>query len=313
MKYSILIPAYKSEFLGECLQSIFDQTYQDFEVVVLNDFSPDDLGAIVGQFDDDRLRYYENERNVGAVDIVDNWNHLLSLAKGDYVVCMGDDDKLGKNFLEAYNQLMIRYPGLDLYHARTEIIGEKSEFVNLQEDRPDWQSAYAMLWNCIFEPTIQFIGDFLFRREHLLSKGGFYKLPLAWGSDCISSLIAAQEKGCANLHEPTFFYRSNQYSITTSSHADLKTEASIAFYQWVDKFVSEGPTEGLDSLYCDLIKKGYHSVFSHDLRFMMADDMRYHPGHILTWLRRSAHYQTTRSNVIMAFMLGMGLKIFYRK
>ena len=94
MKYSILIPAYKAKFFYECLDSALNQSFKDYEVIILNDASPEDLDSIVGTFHDNRIRYYKNEVNVGAINVVDNWNTLLSLAKGDFVACIGDDDKL---------------------------------------------------------------------------------------------------------------------------------------------------------------------------------------------------------------------------
>ena len=309
MKYSILIPAFKIQYLRECLESLFNQTNQDFEVIVLNDCSPDDIASVVADFHDSRLRYYENDQNIGVVDVVDNWNKLLSLALGGFVVCMGDDDKLAPNFHEQYDKLMVSYPGLDLYHARTEIIDEHSDFLNLQEDRPSWQSAYQMLWNCIFEPTIQFIGDFLFRRTTLLSNGGFYKLPLAWGADCLSAIIAAKEKGCANTHEPTFFYRSNRYSITQSSNIELKMVATKQFADWVRNFVVDVPAEDVDAIYRRLLKQGLSSSIHHDMRLMMADDMRNHMTHLVRWVRTRYQYELSLSDVALAAAIAVGLKL----
>lgn len=310
MKYSILIPAFKIQYLRECLESLFNQTNQDFEVIVLNDCSPDDIASVVADFHDSRLRYYENDQNIGVVDVVDNWNKLLSLALGEFVVCMGDDDKLAPNFLEQYDKLMVSYPGLDLYHARTEIIDEHSDFLNLQEDRPSWQSAYQMLWNCIFEPTIQFIGDFLFRRSSLISNGGFYKLPLAWGSDCLTTIISAKEKGCANLHEPTFYYRSNRYSITRSSNNELKMKATKQFSDWVRRFVETVPADGVDALYRRLLKQGLSSSILHDMRMMMADDMRFNLSHLGKWINTRSKYGISSSDVIIAFAMAVGLKLY---
>ena len=52
MKYSILIPAFKIQYLRECLESLFNQTNQDFEVIVLTDCSPDDIASVVADSHD---------------------------------------------------------------------------------------------------------------------------------------------------------------------------------------------------------------------------------------------------------------------
>ena len=86
MKFSIIIPAYKDLFFKECIDSIFAQTYSNFELIIANDCSPYDIKNIVKQYSDSRIKYYKNEKKYGAVDLVKNWNHCLGHATGDYVI-----------------------------------------------------------------------------------------------------------------------------------------------------------------------------------------------------------------------------------
>ena len=94
IKFSILVPAFKARFLAECIDSILSQTYTNLELIIVNDASPENLDEIVSRYDDARIQYYVNEKNFGAINVVDNWNKCLSYATGEYVICMGDDDKL---------------------------------------------------------------------------------------------------------------------------------------------------------------------------------------------------------------------------
>ena len=126
MKYSVLIPAFKSTFLRECIESVLAQSINDFEVVVLNDNSPEPIDEIINTFSDKRILYYRNEKNIGAYNVVDNWNRLLELSHGEFVLCMGDDDMLAPNCLEEYSNIICKYPNLDIYHARSFIINDNS-------------------------------------------------------------------------------------------------------------------------------------------------------------------------------------------
>ena len=90
----------------------------------MNDASPYDLDGIVGQYDDPRIRYFKNEKNCGAKDVVDNWNICLSHATGEYLICMGDDDNLTPRCLQDFADLIGKYAELDLFHARSEIIDD---------------------------------------------------------------------------------------------------------------------------------------------------------------------------------------------
>ena len=115
MNFSIIIPAFKKTFLDEAIQSVCTQTYQDWELIIVDDCSPENLYAIVEPYlKDQRIRYYRNEKNCGAVDVVDNWNICFSYCKGDYVICMGDDDRLLPCCLAEYKTLIEKYPGLNV-------------------------------------------------------------------------------------------------------------------------------------------------------------------------------------------------------
>ena len=116
--FTIAIPAYKSKFLREAIKSCLSQTYSNFELLIVDDASPEGLKSVVDSYCDGRIRFYRNEKNCGAVDVVDNWNICLSYTNGDYVICMGDDDILLPNCLEEYAQLLEKYPSLTFLFIR---------------------------------------------------------------------------------------------------------------------------------------------------------------------------------------------------
>lgn len=315
MKYSITIPAYKAAFLRECLESVLSQTYDNYEVVILNDCSPEDIESIVKEFrthkNGDKIRYYENEKNVGAFDVVDNWNKLLKLAEGDFLICMGDDDKLAPNCLEEYNDLMKRFPGLDIYHARTMLIDENSVFCDLQEARPELQSVYSLIWHYTFKDGVQFVGDFLYRTDTLRKKGGFYKLPLAWCSDCVTSFTAAALSGVANTSKPIFYYRQNRESITKSSNIRVKMQATKMYSDWMMDFLKKEPEDDLDKKYWRLINERFISKIQHHEIYMVGSDIknRFFSG-TWHWFKNRKEYGLSIAQCF--FSVGIGLAMKFR-
>jgi len=254
MTFSITIPAYKSQYLDEAIRSVVSQTYTDWELIIVDDCSPEDLQSIATPYlADNRIRFFRNERNTGAINVVDNWNTCLSYCTGDYVICMGDDDRLLPGCLEEYGMLMARYPGLNVYHAWTQIIDEQGCIIHLQEPRPEWESALSMLWNRWDHRQRQYIGDFCYSVAHLRSVGGYYKLPLAWGSDDITAVRAAQDKGIANTQAFCFQYRDNGLTISSSTQLSrLKIQATLSQHQWFGCFIEEmarRPLPPLDQQY----------------------------------------------------------------
>ena len=257
MKFSVTIPAYKARFLKECIESILSQTYKDFELIIVNDASPEDLTSIVKSFDDPRIRYYVNEKNCGAINVVDNWNKCLDYATGEYIICMGDDDKLLPNCLEEYVKLINKYPNLNIYHAWTEIIDENSNAIEIQEGRPEREGVYSMIWSR-WNGRIQFIGDFLFNRKILKDNGGFYKLPLAWSSDDISTFIAAKDTGIANMQTLGFQYRSTTETISRSNdNFKYKLLANIQEEEWYRLFLKNVPkhTNKVEYIFWEMLVK----------------------------------------------------------
>ena len=249
--FTIAIPAFKSKFLGEAIESCLSQTYSNFEVVIVDDASPEDLKSVVDGYHDDRIRFYRNEKNCGAVDVVDNWNTCLSYAKGDYIICMGDDDRLLPCCLDEYLKLMEKYPDLNLYHALTEIIDEHSQFMRMQEMRPEREGLFSMIYGRLFGARMQYIGDWMIRTDFLRSIGGYVDYPFAWGSDDMTAYLAAQGKGVANAQVPMFEYRESSVTISRSGNYDMKYESMTKLFSAIKTLVDDKDcaSSDLDRLY----------------------------------------------------------------
>lgn len=252
IKFSVTIPAYKDRYLKETIDSVLAQAYQNFEIVIVNDASPYDLDSIVSQYDDPRIHYFKNEKNCGAKNVVDNWNICLSYVTGEFVMCIGDDDKLTPRCLQDFADLIEKYSNLDIYHARSEIIDDDSDFVSLLEKRPEWESVYSLMYN----PRNTHLGDWLFRTETLRKNGGFYKLPYGWQSDDISAFIAAASHGVANTQEVGFQYRGNGLSISHDlTCIEDKIEAVHHAINWRLVFISDkNPDDVKDKELIELIR-----------------------------------------------------------
>lgn len=233
MKISITIPAYKRQYLAEAIRSVANQTWQDWELVIVDDYSPEDLHSVVNPFlADSRISYYRNEKNCGAINVVDNWNICLGHCTGDFIICMGDDDRLLPCCLEEYVKLIDAYPDLNVYHARTAIINEKGERIDVQEERPIWESCQEMILHQWKDHRMQFLGDFLFSRHWLLNNGGYVKFPLAYCSDWATANLAAKDKGIANGQVFMFEYRSTPCSISRSQNLRIAVGSCKLAHEW---------------------------------------------------------------------------------
>ena len=87
---SICIPCYNAaDFIAETIQSVLNQTYQNFEIIICNDRSTDNTLDVIKKFEDKRIQVHENEKNLGCSG---NYNRVLSYAKGKYTKLLCADD-----------------------------------------------------------------------------------------------------------------------------------------------------------------------------------------------------------------------------
>src|SRR5438132_9057879 len=94
---SVCIPAYRgAAHIGEAIESVLAQSFADFELVVIDDASPDETAALVARYRDPRIRLLRNERNAG---VQANWNRCLELARGRYFKLLPQDDLIAPDCL----------------------------------------------------------------------------------------------------------------------------------------------------------------------------------------------------------------------
>lgn len=124
---SVVIPAYKqAEFLGETIQSVLAQTYPYFEIIVVNDASPDHTGEVVAQFDDSRIRYIVHEQNRGLPGAR---NTGMRASNGEVIALLDADDifhpeklRTHVEFLQAHPEVGVTYNGrFELNYSLTTI------------------------------------------------------------------------------------------------------------------------------------------------------------------------------------------------
>lgn len=302
IKYSIGIPAYKSTFLKECIDSILANAYTEFELIIVNDASPEDLETIVFSYKDERIRYYKNEKNCGAVNVVDNWNKCLNYAKGEYFICMGDDDMLYSTCLEEYNALIEQYPQLNVFHGRTVLINEESHVSAVLDGRPIYESVYSLMWHR-WNGRRQFIGDFLFRTTALKKEGGFYKLPLAWGSDDITAYLLATEHGIANTDAPVFKYRVNAQTISKTGNVDIKLEAIQQEKRWTVEFLANtNQGNSIDTLYVKMLQNELEKRFAKKRILQIASDISSSYFRFFYWLNCRRKHELSFSMIVYALI-----------
>lgn len=110
--FTVLVPTYNAEaVIAEALQSLVNQTFQDWECLVVDDCSRDRTEQIVRTFGDKRITFIKNEQNLGCAK---NFQRCRDLAKGTFFYFLGHDDVLAPNALQRTYEAFQMDPGVAL-------------------------------------------------------------------------------------------------------------------------------------------------------------------------------------------------------
>ena len=102
--FSIVLPTRnRANLLPLATRSVINQTFDDYELVISDNFSSDETPAVARSFDDRRIKYFRAEK---SLSIGDSYQFALSHAKGEFVTFLSDDDAYAKVFLETFHRLI---------------------------------------------------------------------------------------------------------------------------------------------------------------------------------------------------------------
>lgn len=263
-KYTFLLPAYKPNFLAEALESIKAQTYTDFKVIVSDDCSPHDLKSIFEKTcgDDPRFVFRRNEKNMGGKSLVSHWNLLVDMCDTEYFIMASDDDIYSPAFLEKIDKLICKYPNVDLFHARIQIIDEFGEVTMKDASYEEYATQLEFLSFVDEKDHQECVPNYVYRTHKLKQIGGYVDLPLAWFSDTATNNLMAAN-GCSSTQDILFSFRMSGQNISCINKANSnvslkKIEATYAFYLHVTKLFNEIP-QGETKLNKHIWEKAYNA------------------------------------------------------
>ncbi|MBQ0057387.1 MAG: glycosyltransferase family 2 protein [Bacteroidales bacterium] len=205
---SIITPTYNcGRFIGETIQSVVNQTYTDWEMIIVDDCSTDETRQVVEQWmrREPRIRYYINEKNLGAAC---TRNRALREAKGRWVAFLDSDDLWLPEKLEHQLQFMTEHGYSFTYHEYTEI-NEQSEPLGVKVSGISRVGKFAM-FACCWPGCLSVMYD----REKI---GLIQIADIRKNNDTAMWLKAVRKAPCYLLREDLALYRRRQGSITPVS------------------------------------------------------------------------------------------------
>lgn len=238
MKFSIVIPFYNVEkYAAQCLQSVMQQSFSDFEAILVDDGSTDGTSAIIDRYAamDARFKPIHKE-NAGLTSARKCGTEV---AQGEYIVPVDGDDWISENYLAVFSDLVDEYHA-DIYMAGYKKVGDSGDI--LQESGPGKGKVFFKRneIECEILPElmslIPMVWSKAFKRELYVRYQMLVDNCIAMGEDGVItySCIANADSMCM-FDERNYFYRDNQNSLTRSKKKYISLEGALCRIRMLEK------------------------------------------------------------------------------
>lgn len=211
---SVLMPVYNgAKYLEPAIKSILNQTFTDFEFIVINDGSIDNSEEIIKSFNDERIRYILNEKNLRLINTL---NKGLKLAKGKYIARMDADDIAREDRFEKQFYFMETNPDVGLLGSYYYTFSDNENI--LVEHKTPYLKDCGLRFRLLFSSTLRHPVSFF--RTSVLQKGNItYDLNYLHSEEHRFWVEIAKYSKVASIPEFLLKFRLHHGSVTSNDKA----------------------------------------------------------------------------------------------
>lgn len=220
-KVSVLMSVFNGEkYLREAVDSILNQTFKDFEFLIINDGSTDKTEAILKSYDDPRIKVYNNRENIG---LSKSLNIGLQMAKGEYISRQDADDISMPERLKMQVDFLNNHPDYAVIGTFAQVLNEDSGKTQL------WKKpiADADLRKFLKKSNCIVHGSAMIRKSSLLDVG-FYYAPMEKSQDYELWLRLSKKYKMANIPKPLYLWRINSKKVALKYVEEKQIFVSLA-------------------------------------------------------------------------------------
>ncbi|MGB5772943.1 MAG: glycosyltransferase family 2 protein [Crocosphaera sp.] len=246
-KVTVCIPTYnRSHYLTYAVNTVLNQTYNDFELIICDDGSPDNTPEVVAEFKDSRIRYIRHEKNMGRSR---NMRSGFEASQGEYFIKFDDDDALTPDFLEKTVKVLDENKNVDFVCTNHWVIDKDSKRIEsaTKENAIRWgkdQLKQGIIedldWQTFYYQSLQ-VGSTLFRYSCL--KEVDYMNPKADGCEDFDLLVRLALVGKVGYFLPEYLmeyrFHGGQTSLGQNLHFLKAKLHCIDSYKFSDKVLEE--------------------------------------------------------------------------
>lgn len=237
MQLAIIIPFFKKNYFRECLESLANQTYKNFNIYIGNDASLDDPEQIIDNFKDIlNITYKRFDKNLGGISLTKQWERCIELSENErWLMILGDDDYLSEDYVEKFFKHLseIEEQDIKVVHFASKIVRSPSGEISDLYTHPKIEKSTDFFYRKFLEFSRGSLTEQIFRRD-AYEKFGFRDFPLGWGADNLAWLDFTQFGTIYSINSATAFFRISDANISRGGYKEnLKQETKYQYFKLV--------------------------------------------------------------------------------
>jgi glycosyltransferase involved in cell wall biosynthesis len=269
-RVSVIVPNYNyARFLRKRLRTVLDQTYDDVEIIYLDDCSTDDSNEIIAEFKDDpRIRCVFNERNSGSPFI--QINKGVRLARGEFVWVAEADDYADPRFLDTLLPILANNPNVGVAYCQSLAIDEQDKVLSSMQKHTDyldeerWKRDFMAEGETecrkylLYSNTIPNFSAVLFRRS-VFERAGYAEEGMRLCGDWLTWIKMLMISDVAFVAEPLNFYRWHAGTVRRTLNYVRNVRERYELFHYLRQHTDISDFE-FDIVYSKLLKEWSHRI-----------------------------------------------------
>ncbi|WP_407725160.1 glycosyltransferase family 2 protein [Ruminococcus sp. JL13D9] len=270
---SIVLPVYNGEkYLAQSIESVLNQTYKNFELIIVNDCSTDSSEEIILKYksQDDRIVYIKNEANS---KLPKSLNNGFAIAKGEYFTWTSDDNMYHIDAIDTMVGFMEQHTDVGLVYCDFNMINEEGEFkYKVTVGNPEEQKYKNTIGAC-----------FLYRRS-VAENVGDYDTSLFLVEDYEYWLRISLSYRISPLHMCLYDYRWHNDSLTLTRSTEVEQSVARLHWKYLTEYEKSDMPENELFEYLDFLMK-YCNQQSERIRIKLKFSLK-HKKYVIRELRK---------------------------
>ncbi len=299
---SVGIPTFqRAQLMRQAILSVLQQTYQDFEIVVVDDCSSDDTADVVASIADARIKYFRNPSTVG---VPRNWNECVRRARGEFFALLPDDDVFCQGFLAEMLGVLGTHPDVAFAQCAFYRVDEQLrpiDTISASTSELTLAGEKALIWQMTTlrcNPV-----SLLFRRSAMLAMGLWRE---DYWDDWAFIVRMAYRLGFTFVPKPLAANRTHGYNLSRVLANQGRDEVLDLINQQSDVFGEALPaTPAILSLRAGLSREVSHHCVLKTLKALLRGDC----GRAIFHLRRGRHLYALAGIDPGFLRMGLGHKL----